>query len=581
MTSGPRGARAPATDTLAGLTPLVLAVVGVAILVWATGTLDALLLHQRPPAATLSEMGAITLRLLSNPGKPAAAWPPADQPLLPGPVAFYLTFALLVASAGMLTLAGCRLWTRLAPTLSGRERDSARWATRHDLRDLAVRRDASPVGRIVLGRTSWGQTIATPPRHSLLVFGPTLSFKTRGIVIPTIRRWRGPVIATSVKPDILRATLQARQQRGRTWLLDPFAASDLPGIRWSPLVGAHTWADALDMAFWLTQAASVAHTIQQAEFWETLARALLAPMLYAAANLPDASMLDVVAWTNDYQLAEQVLLVLDTIEADQPTNPDPQLARSALLASLQAEQRRKDSIFGTAQVLLDVYKYPAVADTARGCDIDRDQFLQGVDDHGQPVDNTVIVFAPEHRQAQLRPLFEAFMSWLIRGAEDQHAHTGQPLDPPLLVMLDEAANIAPLRRLDTYASTLASQGVQLVAIFQDLAQVRRCYGNQANTILTNFLAKILMAGTTDRELLDLLTHLLGKQETLEQSTTHSPDGSRTTTAATRQRDLAPIHTLVQQPPGHALALLSHRPPVHVQVRLHTESSSREEDGHDR
>ncbi len=468
----------------------------------------------------------------------------------------------------MLWLAGWRLWNRLTSRLpsGGRERDGARWATRRDLRDLTVRPDQPLVGRIVLGRTPWGQTIATPPRHSLLVFGPTLSYKTRRIVIPTIQRWRGPVIATSVKPDILRATLHARQQRGRTWLLDPFAASGLPAIRWSPLVGAHTWADALDMAFWLTQAASVAHNLQQAEFWETLARALLAPLLYAAANTPHASMLDVVAWTNDYQLAEQLPLILDTIQADDPANPDPGLARSALLASLQAEPRRKDSVFGTAQVLLDVYKYPAVADTARGCDLDRDQFLAGVDHHGDPVDNTVIVFAPEHRQAQLRPLFEAFLSWLIRGAEDQHAHTGQPLDPPLLVMLDEAANIAPLRRLDTYASTLASQGVQLVAVFQDLAQVRHRYGTQANTILTNFLTKILMAGTTDRELLDLLTHLLGKQHTLQQSTTHSPDGSRTTTAATRHHDLAPTHTLVQQPPGHALALLSHRPPVRVRVR---------------
>ncbi len=549
MIGSPRGTRAPNTDTLAGLTPLLLAAIGVAILVWTTGTLDALLLHRRLPTAGLSDMGAITVRLLTHPGAPAAAWPPADR----------------------------RLWARLAPGLAsggsgGRARDGARWATRRDLHDLAVQPDQAPVGRIVLGRTPWGQTIATPPRHSLLVFGPTLSFKTRGIVIPTIRRWRGPVIATSVKPDILRATLQDRQQRGRTWLLDPFAASGLPGIRWSPLVGAHTWADALDMAFWLTQAASVSHSVQNAEFWETLARALLAPMLYTAANTPDASMLDVVAWTNDFALAEQVLLVLDTIQAHDPTNPDPQLARSALLASLQAEQRRKDSIFGTAQVLLDVYKYPAVADTARGCDIDRDQFLHGTDHHGQPTDNTVIVFAPEHRQAQLRPLFEAFLSWLIRGAEDHHAHTGQPLDPPLLLMLDEAANIAPLRRLDTYASTLASQGVQLVAVFQDLAQVRRCYGNQANTILTNFLTKILMAGTTDRELLDLLTHLLGKQQTPEHSTTHSPDGSRTTTHTTRHHDLAPTHTLVQQPPGHALALLSHRPPVRVRVRPDMEPS---------
>jgi type IV secretion system protein VirD4 len=538
------------------------------VLVWTTGTVTALLLHQRLPHAGLVTMGAITLRLLTDPSHPAAAWPPEDQRLLPGPVGFYVTFTLLCAATVTLLLGAWRLSTRITTGARGPKGPSATWASRRDLRDLAVRPGDPLVGRIVLGQTAWGHTIATPPRHSLLVFGPTLSFKTRGIVIPTILRWRGPVIATSVKPDLLRATLEARQQRGHTYLLDPFGASGLPGIRWSPLVGTHTWAEALDMAFWLTQAATVSGTVQNAEFWETLARALLAPMLYAAANTPRGSMLDVVAWANDYQLAEQVLGILDTIEADDPTGPGPGLARSALLAGLQAEARRKDSIFGTAQVLLDVYKYPAVAHTASGCDIDRDHFLQGVDQHGDPVDNTVMVFAPQHRQDQLRPLFEAFLSWLIRGAEDHHAQTGLPLDPPLLVMLDEAANIAPLRRLDTYASTLASQGVQLVAVFQDLAQLKHRYGNQANTILTNFLAKILMAGTTDRDLLDLLTHLLGKQDTPEQSITHGADGTRTTMTTTRQHDLAPIHTLVQQPPGHALALLSHRPPVRLRVRPH-------------
>jgi type IV secretion system protein VirD4 len=566
--SGVRSARAPASEPLLGLTPLVLAAVAIAGLVWSTGTLAALILHRRLPAAGIATMGAITLRLLSNPGHPPTAWPLKDQRLIPGAVGFYLTLGLLCGIAVAALLTGWQLSTRFTRGPAGRAGNGATWASRRDLRDLVVRPREPLTGRIVLGRTPWGRTIATPPRHSLLVFGPTLSFKTRGIVIPTVLRWHGPVIATSVKPDLLRSTLHARRQRGDTYLLDPFGASGLPAIRWSPLVGAHSWADALDMAFWLTQAAAVTHTVQNAEFWEILARALLAPMLYAAANSPNGSMLDVVAWTNDYQLAEQVLLILDTIEANNPTDPGPELARNALLASLQAEPRRKDSIFGTAQVLLDVYKYPAVAHTASGCDIDRDHFLHGVDPHGQPVDNTVMVFAPEHRQDQLRPLFEAFLSWLIRGAEDHHAHTGIPLDPPLLVMLDEAANIAPLRRLDTYASTLASQGVQLVAVFQDLAQIKRRYGNQANTILTNFLAKILMAGTTDRDLLDLLTHLLGKQETLEESTTHSGDGSRSTMSTTRQHDLAPIHTLVQQPPGHALALLSHRPPVRLRVHPH-------------
>jgi TraM recognition site of TraD and TraG len=284
----------------------------------------------------------------------------------------------------------------------------------------------------VLGRTPGARP--SPPHHATACSSsaPPCPNKTRGIVIPTIRRWRGPVIATSVKPDLLRATLHHRQQRGHTWLLDPFAASGLPAIR-----------------------------------------------------------------------------------------------------------------------------------------LNRDHFLAGLDDQGRPVDNTVIVFAPEHRQAPLRPSSKPSCPGSSAAPKTTTPTPPGPWTHPCSSCSTRPSTSPPLRRLDTYVSTLASQGVQLVAVFQDLAQVRRCYGNQAPTILTNFLAKILMAGTTDRELLDLLTHLLGKRQTLDHSTTHSPDGTRTT----RHHDLATTHTLVQQPPGHALALLSHRPPVRVRVRPDVDSIS--------
>jgi type IV secretory pathway TraG/TraD family ATPase VirD4 len=257
------------------------------------------------------------------------------------------------------------------------------------------------------------------------------------------------------------------------------------------------------------------------------------------------------------------------MERRDPDDPGPRLARSAFVASVKADPRRKDSIYGTAQVLLDVYKYPAVAETASGCDIDRDAFLRGFDSAGRPVDNTVFVFSPEHRQDQLRPLFEAFICWLVRAAEDRYAATGTALDPPLLVMLDEAANIAPLRKLGTYASSLASQGVQLVAVFQNFGQIRDRYGGQAATIVTNFLVKVLMGATTDRELLELLTALIGKEEIAQESLTYGVDGARVATASIRQRELAPIHSLVQQRPGQALALLSHRRPVRLRVKPYT------------
>ncbi|HZA83973.1 MAG TPA: hypothetical protein VFC13_21295, partial [Actinomycetes bacterium] len=76
--------------------------------------------------------------------------------------------------------------------------------------------------------------------------------------------------------------------------------------------------------------------------------------------------------------------------------------------------------------------------------------------------------------------------------------------------------------------------------------------------------------TTDRELLELLTVLIGKEEIAQESLTYGVDGSRVATAAIRQRELAPIHSLVQQRPGYALALVSSRRPVRLRVRPYTE-----------
>jgi type IV secretion system protein VirD4 len=566
---GPHGTRGPGIGAVA-FVPVAVTVTVLVGLLWATGTVGALITHGRRPHAKLEEMGAIAVRLAQHPGDPAAAWPQADRRLIPGPTGFYLTLLVLLVLTVVLTHLGRRAFLRLQTVLPGGGQYGAVWATRHDLRELVVRRGTDLTGRIVLGRTPWRQTVASTLRHSLLLFGPTLSGKTLSFVIPTVLRWRGPVIATSSKVDLLLATITRRRRRGRVYLLDPFRASGMPSIRWSPLVGSRSWAGALDMAYWLTQAASVSHSIQTAEFWETLAKNLLAPLLYAAANKPGATMLTVVRWANEYQTADEVLAVFAAMEQADPDDPGPGLARSAFLASVKADSRRKDSIYGTAQVLLDVYKYPAVAETASGCDIDREAFLRGYDSAGRPVDNTVFVFAPEHRQDQLRPLFEAFICWLIRAAEDRYAATGTALDPPLLVMLDEAANIAPLRKLGTYASSLASQGVQLVAVFQNFGQIKDRYGTQASTIVTNFLVKVLMGATTDRELLDLLTYLISKEEVAQESLTYGVDGARVATAAIRQRDLAPVHSLVQQRPGQALALLSYRRPVRLRVRPYTE-----------
>jgi len=52
---------------------------------------------------------------------------------------------------------------------------------------------------------------------------------------------------------------------------------------------------------------------------------------------------------------------------------------------------------------------------------------------------------------------------IVAEAFARGARTGQPIDPPLLLCLDECANVAPLANLDELASTGPGQGVQLLS----------------------------------------------------------------------------------------------------------------------
>ena len=93
------------------------------------------------------------------------------------------------------------------------------------------------------------------------------------------------------------------------------------------------------------------------------------------------------------------------------------------------------------------------------------------------VTNTLYLCAPAHDQRRLTPLFVSVMRQIIEHVYDHVTRGRRPLDPPLLVVLDEAANIAPLSDLDALAATAAGHGIQLVTVWHDLAQINARYGS--------------------------------------------------------------------------------------------------------
>jgi type IV secretion system protein VirD4 len=175
--------------------------------------------------------------------------------------------------------------------------------------------------------------------------------------------------------------------------------------------------------------------------------------------------------------------------------------------------------------------------------------------------------APIEDQRRLAPAFGGLLNDLINQVYRHVARTGRPLDPPLLVVIDEAGN-TPLRALPEYASTLAGLGVSLVTIWQSLAQIQAAYDRQADTILTNHLTKVFYAGLSDTASLRYVQEVLGEAEidSSSRSGAERLGGSGSEQWSTTRVPLAPPHTLRQMRPGDALLVHGTLPPAHVRTR---------------
>jgi type IV secretion system protein VirD4 len=384
--------------------------------------------------------------------------------------------------------------------------------------------------------------------QSLAVIGPTQSGKTTCLAVPAILGWEGPVVAASVKADLLRETLGWRRRCGRVWCFDPTGVTGLAADHWSPLQEAATWPGARKMAAHLTASAVTDATTADGEFWYSTAAKLLGPLLFAAST-GGRTMDDVVRWV-DTQEVDEVLTLLEAAAVPE--------ALDAARATWLRDDRQRSGVYTTAETVLQGF-----ADSSPGTGVTR----------GQPIDpgallsgsNTLFVCAPAHDQRQLRPLFSAAVTHVMDVAFTRAAMDG-PLDPPLLVVLDEAANIAPLAELDTLAATCAGHGIQLVTVWQDLAQVAARYGARAATVVNNHRAKLFLSGIADPGTLDHASTLVGDEELLVPSVTWDRRGPSSTTAAPHTRRLLPPDALRRLPAGTGALVYGALPPVRLSLR---------------
>lgn len=314
---------------------------------------------------------------------------------------------------------------------------------------------------VVLGRqmlAGWIplHVVRATPQRSILIVGPTQSGKTSRLVIPFILKWRGPVVVTSVKNDVVEHTQRWRESQGPVLIVDPASRS---GTTWNPLEDIRDFHDALSVSrelFYADQQSSA-----ESQFWMSLAGRLSAA-LFAVAIEHSRDIYDVMAW-----LHQGIVSVPPAVDGD--------VAR-VLQWFVAMEPKTLDSVITTASTVLSPWTLRQTLGNVRSV----------LRDNG-----TVYLCAPRLDQRRYEAVFRGAVRSLVD--EQERCDTSRRL----LVVLDEAASIAPLSDLDQMAATVSSCGITLVSVFQDAAQIQHRWGTAARTLVNNHLYRIIFHGTVD------------------------------------------------------------------------------------
>jgi type IV secretory pathway TraG/TraD family ATPase VirD4 len=532
---------------------------------------------------------------------PAAGYPTAARTALPGPAGMWfaaLTTVTIVVALVILGLHLLRRWSALSTEQGkrdGRTRVGAHagMASRHDvqaqLSEKAVRTRAAHTrpsqqdtkrhwsSRLGLGgRVSRGGGRSFPTtavglrlgrdlntrldvwgsvEDSYLILGPPRSGKGIHLVIPHALDAPGPLLVTSTRPDTFHATRTVRETRGPVLAFDPQQlVPDAPRLRWSPTRGCADPLVAINRARALAAGAALhSGTTSDADFWAGMTAAVLRAYLHAAA-LTDRPMGDVLAW------------------ASRPLDPTPvRILRSEpdaaggwaeeLAAQASADPRQRDSVWAGVRRAVDSLADPRVLATCSPTQAEAFDPTAFLREHG-----SLYLLGATGTQLSVAPLITALLEDLLDTARTLAA--GQPggrLDPPLLLLLDEAANIAPIPSLPNLLSDGGGTGITTVTVLQSLAQARARWGEAgADAMWDASTTKVILGGLAHAEDLQRISRLAGDIDVpqITRSTSHS--GASRSISSQRLPAL-PLERIRCLPAGHALDLARRCPPLQAQL----------------
>ncbi|WP_412078775.1 type IV secretory system conjugative DNA transfer family protein [Streptomyces xanthophaeus] len=378
------------------------------------------------------------------------------------------------------------------------------------------------------------------------------SGKTTTLAIPMILSAPGPVLLTSNKAagDAYTCCLDARGAVGRTWSMDPQQIAHAERTMWwNPLADADSLEGAGRLAgHFLTAAVDAS---QQGDFWSKAASNVLS-QLFLAAALDQRPITDVMSW---------LAFPADRTPLDLLRDHGFTAVASQLKGTVEGPPETRDGIFETSR------QYAACllnADIAKWVTPQKDA------DEFKPRDfvtsTDTLFLLSKDGGGGASALIAACADSVMRTATAQAERVGGRLDPPMICVLDEAANVCKISDLPDLYSHLGSRGIIPITILQSYRQGQRVWGDAGmDAMWSASTIKVIGSGIDDPDFADKLSRMIGDHD-VETTSTSTSDSGKSTSVSMRQERILPADAIRALPKGSGLLFATGMRPAMLDMR---------------
>ncbi|MEW2550392.1 TraM recognition domain-containing protein [Streptomyces zhihengii] len=364
------------------------------------------------------------------------------------------------------------------------------------------------------------------------------SGKTTSLAIPSILAAPGPVLLTSNKAagDAYTATLDARADVGQVWSMDPQQiAHAAREMWWNPLADAKSLDGAGRLAGHFL-AASV-DASQQGDFWSKAGSNILS-QLFLAAALDDRPITDVMQW---------LAFPADRTPLDILRDHGFAAVAAQLKGTVEGPPETRDGIYETARqyaaALLNSGIAAWVTPQKDVPEFRPAEFVTSTD---------TLYLLSKDGGGGASALIAACADSVMRAATAQAERAGGRLDPPMLAILDEAANVCKISDLPDLYSHLGSRGIIPITILQSYRQGQKVWGDAGmDAMWSASTVKVIGSGIDDPDFADKLSRLIGDHD-VETSSTSTSESGKSTSVSMRQERILPPDAIRALPKGTAL-----------------------------